>query len=128
IPRARPAGSDALRIVLLWQSASLAFFVYVALVAELRRGAPARARPGVWTGSALGAAGAIAASRLPPDGLANVWIFPPSLLLLGGSGPLVAFMFVAALAVSAGAVFGRYHYAADALAGWAVAVIVYYAL
>jgi hypothetical protein len=29
-----------------------------------------------------------------------------------------------ALAISAGAVFGRYHYAVDALAGWAVAVIV----
>ena len=30
-----------------------------------------------------------------------------------------------ALAVSAGAVLGRYHYAADAFAGWAVALIVW---
>jgi hypothetical protein len=34
-------------------------------------------------------------------------------------------MFAAALAVSAGAVLGRYHYAADAIAGWAVALAVY---
>jgi hypothetical protein len=32
------------------------------------------------------------------------------------------------VAVSAGAVLGRYHYAADALAGWAVAIVVYSAL
>jgi membrane-associated phospholipid phosphatase len=48
-----------------------------------------------------------------------------ALLLLGGSGWLVAVMFAAALAVSAGAVLGRYHYAADAIAGWAVALIVF---
>jgi hypothetical protein len=35
-------------------------------------------------------------------------------------------MFAAGLAVSAGAVLGRYHYAADAIAGWAVALIVYW--
>jgi membrane-associated phospholipid phosphatase len=251
--------------VLLWQSASLAFFVYLALLSDLRRGVSRRARLRVWSGAALGAAGAIAATRLPPDGVANVWILPPALLLLGywtsgllfvapmpaaerrlvaidevlriqaiaartprpiaelfefaytgiyplvllalwaalnagvtaarfwsvilivdyvcfgmlpwiqtrppralgidapwrsawrrvnlrvvdassiqvntfpsghaaealaaallllgASGPLVALMFLAAFAVSAGAVFGRYHYAADALAGWAVALI-----
>jgi hypothetical protein len=37
----------------------------------------------------------------------------------------VACMFVSAAAISAGAVFGRYHYAADALAGWAVAILVW---
>ena len=43
-------------------------------------------------------------------------------LLVTGAPPLaVATMFLAALAVSAGAVFGRYHYALDALLGWAVA-------
>jgi len=34
-------------------------------------------------------------------------------------------MFVSALAISAGAVLGRYHYALDALAGWLVAVVVW---
>jgi hypothetical protein len=34
-------------------------------------------------------------------------------------------MFVNAAAISAGTVFGRYHYAADCIAGWAVALVVY---
>jgi hypothetical protein len=34
-------------------------------------------------------------------------------------------MFLIAAAISAGAVFGRYHYAVDAFAGWAVAVVVW---
>jgi membrane-associated phospholipid phosphatase len=51
-----------------------------------------------------------------------------ALLVLGAPFPLVAAMFVAGLAVSAGAVLGRYHYAADALAGWAVAIAVCSAL
>jgi hypothetical protein len=34
-------------------------------------------------------------------------------------------MFLAALAVSAGAVLGRYHYLLDALTGWAVALVVF---
>jgi hypothetical protein len=34
-------------------------------------------------------------------------------------------MLLNALAISAGAVFGRYHFAADILAGWAVAVVVW---
>jgi hypothetical protein len=38
---------------------------------------------------------------------------------------IVACMFLAALAVAAGAVLGRYHYLADALAGWVVAVVVF---
>jgi hypothetical protein len=48
-----------------------------------------------------------------------------ALLVVGAPGPLVAWMFVNALSVSAGAVLGRYHYAADALAGWAVALLVW---
>jgi hypothetical protein len=48
-----------------------------------------------------------------------------ALLLSGGAWPVVACMFVSAAAISAGAVFGRYHYAADALAGWAVAILVW---
>lgn len=49
-----------------------------------------------------------------------------ALLVCGSPAPLVMLMFAAAAAISAGAVFGRYHYAADAIAGWAVAVAVYY--
>jgi hypothetical protein len=36
-------------------------------------------------------------------------------------------MLANALAVSAGAVLGRYHYAVDAVAGWVVAVVVWLA-
>jgi PAP2 superfamily protein len=47
-------------------------------------------------------------------------------LLVSGSPPLIAgWMFFNAAAISAGAAFGRYHYAADAIAGWAVALLVY---
>ena len=69
--------------MLLWQSASLAFFAYLALMADLQRGVPRRARLRVWAGSALGAALAVAASRLPAAGVANTWILPPAILLLG---------------------------------------------
>src|SRR5436190_2619071 len=48
-------------------------------------------------------------------------------LLVSGASPLVVGgMFFSAAAISAGTVFGRYHYAADALAGWAVALLVWY--
>lgn len=47
-------------------------------------------------------------------------------LLVSHVSPLVfAWMLVGALAVSAGAVLGRYHYAADAISGWVVAVCVW---
>lgn len=42
-------------------------------------------------------------------------------LLFGAPWPIVVAMSLVALAISAGAVYGRYHYAADAFAGWAVA-------
>jgi membrane-associated phospholipid phosphatase len=48
-----------------------------------------------------------------------------ALLLSGGPAPVVAWMFLNAAAISAGTVFGRYHYAADALAGWVVALLVW---
>ncbi len=48
-----------------------------------------------------------------------------ALLCLGAPAPVVGWMFFNAAAISAGAVFGRYHYAADALAGWLVALLVY---
>ena len=48
-----------------------------------------------------------------------------ALLVSGGPAPVVAGMFAAAAAISAGTVFGRYHYAADAVAGWVVALLVW---
>ncbi len=51
-----------------------------------------------------------------------------ALLVLGAPWPVVVGVFAAALAVAAGAVYGRYHYAADAIAGWVVAIIVWTAL
>jgi membrane-associated phospholipid phosphatase len=51
-----------------------------------------------------------------------------ALLVIGAPWPAVLWVFGAALAVSAGAVYGRYHYAADALAGWLVAVVVWVTL
>jgi membrane-associated phospholipid phosphatase len=54
--------------------------------------------------------------------------FAAALLVIGAPTALVALMFVAAIAVSAGAVLGRYHYALDAILGWAVAVAVWVAV
>lgn len=48
-----------------------------------------------------------------------------ALLVLDAPLPIVLLMFVNAAAVSAGAVLGRYHYTADAFAGWAVALVVW---
>ncbi|HXW06523.1 MAG TPA: phosphatase PAP2 family protein [Vicinamibacterales bacterium] len=47
------------------------------------------------------------------------------LLVLDAPWPAVASMALAALAVAAGAVLGRYHFAADAIAGWIVALAVW---
>lgn len=47
-------------------------------------------------------------------------------LMVTGAGPITtAILFLMALSISAGAVLGRYHFAADALTGWAVAAIVW---
>jgi hypothetical protein len=48
-----------------------------------------------------------------------------ALLVANAPAPVVAGMVLAALAVSAGAVYGRYHYAVDAISGWAVALVVW---
>ena len=48
-----------------------------------------------------------------------------ALLVLDAPWPWVVWMFLNAAAISAGAVFGRYHYAVDAVAGWAVAAAVW---
>jgi PAP2 superfamily len=48
-----------------------------------------------------------------------------ALLVVGAPWPWVACLAIGAVLVSAGAVLGRYHYAADAIAGWAVVVCVW---
>ena len=48
-----------------------------------------------------------------------------ALLAIGTPWPVALAAAVAAVMVTAGAVLGRYHYAADAVAGWAVAVAVW---
>lgn len=48
-----------------------------------------------------------------------------ALLVLTAPAGIVFAMLIAALAVSAGAVLGRYHYLADVLAGWVVVIVVY---
>ena len=50
------------------------------------------------------------------------------LLVLDAPVLLAGWMFVNAMAISAGATFGRYHFATDILAGWAVALIVWLAV
>lgn len=49
-----------------------------------------------------------------------------ALLVTGAPAPVVTAMFIAVIAISTGAVLGRYHYALDAFAGWAVAVVIWY--
>jgi membrane-associated phospholipid phosphatase len=51
-----------------------------------------------------------------------------ALLVLDAPPPWIAWMFFNAAAVSAGAVFGRYHYALDAITGWIVAIVVWWVL
>ena len=48
-----------------------------------------------------------------------------ALLVLNAPSMVVIWMLFNALAVSAGAVFGRYHYATDAITGWLVALAVW---
>jgi membrane-associated phospholipid phosphatase len=48
-----------------------------------------------------------------------------ALMSLDAPAPVVVGMCLAALAVAAGAVLGRYHYLVDALVGWAVALVVW---
>jgi membrane-associated phospholipid phosphatase len=51
-----------------------------------------------------------------------------ALLVIEAPAAVTLLMFLGAIAVSAGAVLGRYHYLADALAGWIVAIGVWVAL
>jgi hypothetical protein len=66
----------------VWTAASVAFFVYLAIAAELVRGLQPPARWRVWAASALGAGVAMAARRLPADGVANVLLLPSAVLLI----------------------------------------------
>jgi len=45
-----------------------------------------------------------------------------ALLLVDGPPAVVALMFVLTISISAGALFGRYHYAIDIALGWLVAL------
>jgi hypothetical protein len=54
--------------------------------------------------------------------------FAAALLVSTAPVPVSAAIWIAALAVTAGAVLGRYHFAVDALAGWAVALAVWMVL
>ena len=47
-----------------------------------------------------------------------------ALLVTSAPTPVVIVMFLAALAVAAGAVLGRYHYLVDAVSGWLVAIVI----
>lgn len=51
-----------------------------------------------------------------------------ALLVSGASTAILVSMLLVAVLISAGAVFGRYHYAADAIAGWIVAMGVWAAV
>ena len=51
-----------------------------------------------------------------------------ALLVLGGPWPWTACLGVSALLIALGAVLGRYHYALDAIAGWVVAIAVWWAV
>jgi hypothetical protein len=48
-----------------------------------------------------------------------------ALLVIGAPSAWIAYISISAVLISAGAVLGRYHYAADALTGWVVAVCVW---
>jgi hypothetical protein len=48
-----------------------------------------------------------------------------ALLVTGAPWPIAFAFFVNAAAISAGAVLGRYHYAADAISGWMVVLVVW---
>lgn len=48
-----------------------------------------------------------------------------ALIVMDAPAPIVGWMFFNAAAISAGAVFGRYHYSIDVIAGWIVALAVW---
>ena len=66
-----------------WQLASLIFFGYVLAVAASLRGLRRAARWRIAAGAAVGVAAIALSMALTPGGLANVWIMPPAVLLIG---------------------------------------------
>lgn len=69
------------------------------------------------------AAASIQANTFPSGHAAEA--LAAALLVSGTPSWVVIWMLFNALAVSGGAVFGRYHYAADAVTGWMVAIVVW---
>lgn len=65
-----------------WCRWSVVFFAYLAVVAEIRPGLGRRAKLRIWAGAGAGTAVAIAAARLPPHGVAAVWVLPAIVLLV----------------------------------------------
>src|SRR5687768_9281451 len=78
-----PAGSRAFQVVTQWQLASAIFLGYLTLVAVLPRRLPRRNRIRILAGVALGILVLAVSIRLPAEGVANVWVLPVVLLLLG---------------------------------------------
>ena len=66
-----------------WQLGTAVFFGYVAAVAMLPRRLDVRRRVKTLAGAALGAGVLMASMALPAAGVANQWLLPPALLLLG---------------------------------------------
>ena len=91
----------------------------------LESGAPWRARLRVLNLNILNRA-SIGMNTVPSGHAAEA--LAAALLVLDTPPAIVAWMFFNAAAISAGAVFGRYHYALDAIAGWVVAAGVWAAL
>lgn len=69
------------------------------------------------------AAGSVQVNTFPSGHAAEALAL--ALLVLDAPAAVVVWMFFNAAAISAGAVLGRYHYAADAFAGWVVALLVW---
>lgn len=88
----------------------------------LEPGEPWRSRIRRFNLRLLGAA-SIQANTFPSGHAAEALV--AALLVLDAPLPWLVWMFLNAAAISAGAVFGRYHYALDAIAGWIVAVAVW---
>ncbi len=86
---------------------------------NLEQGAPWRASLRVLNLNILNRA-SIGMNTVPSGHAAEA--LAAALLVLDTPPAIVAWMFFNAAAISAGAVFGRYHYAIDAMAGWVVAI------
>jgi membrane-associated phospholipid phosphatase len=89
---------------------------------SLERAEPWRARIRRFNLRLMGAA-SIQVNTFPSGHAAEALV--AALLVLDAPLPWVVFMFFSAAAVSAGAVFGRYHYALDVVVGWLAALVVW---